>query len=271
MSLQTLDDRLAFVSAQSRCTVCGTESDSLVPAMLIEVCKRGDDGRLEMQCELCCAKPVSRAQVAPPMRLDPWETVCTPVYSLESEGGQTDAKRLAKAWGEKSDTKERLTAGQIRDLIFTHNGPILLGGDPGAMKTRLAWRMVHAVWKKPAQVHCFTSWSFQAELQDAGGNHQSRAWMKTLTESALVFIDDLGKAEWTANTHGAFFELVEARIAHRRPLLITTNESFSDLKAARTGHKSAVAQSSGEALLRRFREYAITVVMQKPSKAIAAN
>ena len=266
MSTETLDDRLALVPVACRCPSCETDWDGEISRILLSLIATKAGEKVPVWCENCRAKPQPRATKTPPARPDAWVDLCPAEYRLESEGGQTDAKRLAKACGIRPDNQHTLYARAIRDLIQSETGPILLAGDPGTMKTRLAWRMVHAIWKKPATVRCMTSWQFQTQLQEASGEHRAAAWMRDMTNVALVFIDDLGKAEWTANTHGAFFELLESRISHRRPMLITTNESFADLKDARSAHKSAVAQSSAQAIIRRLREYGVTVLMQKPCK-----
>jgi hypothetical protein len=260
--MTTLDDILAPTIASCVCPECGTAWLGEIASALVANLGTAD-GKVSVWCEPCQAKPVIRTAKAAPERFDDrWDIMCPDEYRLTTEGGNTDRERLKHAKGETTDGIQ-MKAGQIAELIHSRR-PVLLAGQPGTMKTRLAWRMVRMIWDTAKAVRCFSSWQFQAELQDASSEFGASKWMANLLNSELVFIDDLGKAEWTANTHGAFFELLEARIVRRKPLLITTNETFESIRDARSDHKSAVAKSSANPMIRRFREYAITVVMQKP-------
>ena len=258
-----LEDRLMEQQAPCVCPACGKSWTGPMAAALISTLGQ-PDGSVRVWCEECQKKAPRRAADPPRERLpDPWALLCPDEYRLTTEGGRTERERLKRAWGLRPNGTTRLSAGQIAELILTKR-PVLLGGAPGTLKTRLAWRMVRMLWDSKATVRCFTSWRFQSDLQEASGAHCAGKWMDELSRVDLVLIDDLGKAEWTANTHGAFFEMFEARITRTKATLITTNETFGSMEESRATHKAAVAQSSAAPLIRRFREYAETVVMQRP-------
>lgn len=261
--MTTLEDILTPTIAQCSCPECGSRWMGEIASGIVGELT-GPDGAVSVWCDSCQSKPRKVTGLSlKPSKAELWASMCPEEYRLTSEGGKTDRERLKRAHGQRNDG-EHLAAGQISQLVFNRQ-PVLLAGEPGTMKTRLAWRMVKMVWDTTPKVRCFTSWRFQADLQDASGGYGAGKWMSDLIAAELVFVDDLGKAEWTANTHGAFFELLEARINQRRALLITTNESFATLQEARAEHKSAVAKSSANPIIRRFREFATTIVMQKPT------
>lgn len=264
-----LDSLLAEIESPCECPKC--QKRWIGPVAVAVVKFLGDaTGTVKVwcpDCELADRNAPRCAPMAPPRAFDDqWAIMCPDEYRLTSEGGQTDRERLKKANGilvDPSGTETKVNAKQIAELIHKRQ-TVLLGGEPGTMKTRLAWRMVRMIWDTKATVRCFTSWEFQAELQDASGRHEGAKWAADLKQAELVFIDDLGKAEWTANTHGTFFEILEARMNRRKALLITTNESFKSLAEARENHKAVVAQSTAGGIIRRLRDYAQRVVMQKP-------
>lgn len=258
-----IDDILTERQASCVCPECSKTWMGPMAAALVSEFGQ-PDGTVRVWCEECQQKASRRAVEPPRERFsDPWLSLCPDEYRLTTEGGRTERDRLKRAWGLRPDGTTRLSAGQIAELILSRR-PVLLAGAPGTMKTRLAWRMVRMLWDTKASVRCFSAWRFQSDIQEASGLHQAGKWMDDATMADLVFIDDLGKAEWTANTHGAFFELFEARITRRKATLITTNETFGSLAESRATHKAAVAQSAAAPLVRRFREYAETLVMQRP-------
>lgn len=242
---------------------CGKEWESELPIVAIGLLPRFE-GRVASTCDQCLEKPVatppSAKSGASGKRAAEWESICPELFRLESEGGKTDRLRLAKAHGATPAGVPR-SCRDILDL-WQHPGAVILAGKPGTMKTRMAWRMVRKAWES-GPVAAFTAWTFQSELKDAGGSYTESAFMRRLTEARLVFVDDIGKAEWTSNTHGAFFELLDARIRHGRCLLMTTNEDRQSWQSVREGHRGAAAQSTASGIMRRIDQFAATVVMKE--------
>lgn len=257
----TTDDLEPLSLAPCICA-CGAEWDSELPAVALGLLPRLN-GRVQSQCHPCSEKPVVTKGIvkddASAKRFSEWEAICPKEFRLASEGGNTDRERLKLACGTTPGGIHR----SCRDILelWQHPGAVILAGVAGAMKTRMAWRMVRKAWEQ-GPVATFTAWTFQSELKDAGGSYSESAFMRRLTEARIVFIDDLEKAEWTSNTHGAFFELLDARIRHGRCLLITTQDDFSTVIATREGHKGAAARSTAPGIARRVKEFAATVVMK---------
>lgn len=249
------------------CTVsclcsCGHSWEAEMPAVAAAILPL-QEGRVASTCDSCLEKrvaPPSCAKAKPSdKRSKEWKNICPEIFRLIAEGGRTDPQILKKASG--------VTPGGVpracRDILdlWMHPGAVILAGKPGTMKTRMAWRMVRKAWET-GPVECFTAWTFQSELKDAGGTFTEAQFMRRLTEAKIVFIDDIGKAAWTDNTHGAFFELLDARIRHGRCLLMTTNEDRQSWQSVRESHKGAAAQSTALGIMRRIDQFAATVVMK---------
>ena len=136
------------------------------------------------------------------------------------------------------------------------------------MKTRLAWRVARACFEATEnRLRSFlfqSSWEFQARLQDEAGKFNASRWVRSQIEVPLWILDDLCKTDWTDNTAAAFFEILDQRIAHHRPLLITGNHAGADLKAWFQASRSPLLRDSTEAILRRLREHGTVLIARKP-------
>ena len=261
---RSLAEKLEEVQSDCACPICQKRWAENLPKVTALMLK-DRSGVVRLWCAECRDNPSLQphGETKPEKeKPDLWSPLCPELYRLESERGRTGRERLLNAQGIRVADNRKLSAGEIVALADGRN-PVILAGDPGTMKTRLAWRMIRRVFDRNGTVLCFSSWRFQSSLQDAAGKHESTKWMDELVTTDLVFIDDLGKAEWTANTHGAFFEVLDARVSNGKPMVITTNATFAEMKAAREQHKSATAQSTAGGIIRRFRDYAVVIVMQK--------
>lgn len=254
------------------CPECGGVSEQLLPPVMAEALER-KCGLPLLWCPPCVEKVAfrkgqRRTQIEAQKAADEqkWAELCPLEYRTTEEHGRTDLACLAQATGvyAKDGNTTPVDAESLKGC-FRLRPLLLIAGAPGTMKTRTAWRIARLFWnEKPRLIRCFSSWSFQASAQDASGTFNATNWMRGLETAPFLFLDDLGKAEWTANTHSAFFDLIERRTANWKPTLITTNETFDRIREARQTHKSIAAQSTADGLIRRIRELGITIVMKTP-------
>ena len=143
-----------------------------------------------------------------------WNSICPKEYRLKSESnGNTELFKL------------ELNCKQLKQILAhdKDKGLILFSRISGKCKTRAIWRFIRQLWNQGHSIRAFTSSSFQRECQDAAGNHLSTEWFNKVSRCDYLFIDDVGKQPWTANTHGAWFDIVESRTSEGRPILMTTN------------------------------------------------
>lgn len=186
-------------------------------------------------------------------RNERWKTLVAPIYRTSGvEGGLTEVSKLQSNPG-------------FAD-VFAWDGKVnlLLSGPTGAQKTRSAWRVLRREFDMGREVRWFSAFDFQAQCEDAFGEHRRRKFMAEVCAVPVLFFDDLNKARWTESTHGAFFEIVEKRSSNLLPIVATLNDGPSEIRAAMGATKSAVVASTIEPLLRRLRERCHVVLMAPP-------
>lgn len=127
---------------------------------------------------------------------------------------------------------------------------LLLAGDTGVGKTRIAWLALAKRFLEHGQYPtAIGAESFVRRLQ------REPQLMGKLVNARLLLFDDLGKERTTPTAESAIFELVRERMDNKKPTIYTTNFAPTTL-LPRFSQKE-----TGEALCRRLREscYAIPV------------
>lgn len=233
---------------------------------------------LGMACDACLTKrdrkvKEENARLRVEFIGESWQSLCPIEFRTIQEGGWTDGDAVGRVLLTKFDQgipspadAEELSGWS--PMLSLKRPVTLLLGPPGTMKTRLAWRLARACFdaegSRPVPFLFQSSWEFQARLQDEAGKFNASRWVRSQIEVPLWILDDLCKTEWTDNTSAAFFEILDQRIAHHRPLLITGNTAAADLKAWFVSSKSNLLRESAEAIMRRLREHGTVFTARKP-------
>jgi DNA replication protein DnaC len=96
--------------------------------------------------------------------------------------------------------------------------------------------------RERADVEVWTAARFFGSLQEEVrfGRDESVRWIRRRAEAPVLALDDLGqeallqaRVDWA---QAAFFELVDYRLHHCRPMLITTNLSARAIAAGSAAH-----------------------------------
>lgn len=212
-------------------------------------CVQSEQDRLARDAEARRAEQAQRdAQAA-------WERICPPEFRTQEEGGPTDVERL------------RSVLPQMEAVLSHPYGPngLILRGDTGAGKTRAMFRLLRVYFDRVAprpRIMALTAGQFDRQARDAAGTFTLTPWFDRLASADVVFIDDLGKGRWTPATSGQFWDLVDSRTRHGRPMFITTNFSGGHLVKV-----LGLDDDTAEPLLRRLREYCRVVVCTKSPTA----
>lgn len=180
-----------------------------------------------------------------------WREICPKEFRLIQEGGTCDWQRLT-----------RVQPKGVEVIGWSGESNLALVGKTGGCKTRLAWRLVRGFHDLRQSYACFTAYDFQAAAQSAGGQYRLDDWSRELVKLDLFFLDDLGKAPWTENTWAAFFYVVDQRIAHGKPILITTNFVPGDLERSLNAKGIPMLKEMAAPLLRRIKESFQSVTME---------
>lgn len=175
-----------------------------------------------------------------------WASLCPKQYRLKSESdGETDLVKL-------SDTQPKLC--QLIGWKYQSRG-LIIRGSTGKGKTRSVWRLLRYQFVAGKRIVAMTAAEFDRECRDAGGKFTLTEWFNRLARADLLFLDDLGKANWTLATEAQWFDLVEHRTRDGRPVIITTNDDGDSLAARMT-------QDRGEPMIRRLRDYCECIVFE---------
>ena len=76
-----------------------------------------------------------------------------------------------------------------------------------------------------------------------------------------MLLDDITKTPWTDNTKAAFFELLEQVTSKHGLMVITSNQSKSDI--ANFAGDSSVCPNASAPVLRRLEEHFVRVLAMK--------
>lgn len=243
-----------YIQVQADCPHCGIHHQPAVPRLFANMATTGGwacspCGEKESERRRKAAEEADQKEIA-----SRWADVCPREYRTEAEGGNTVEKRLDLASIQASGG----AAMARQSLFFGREGGdsgIWLAGESGAMKTRLAWRVVRRVFDLNKSIATFSAWSFQSAYQDAQGRFELSEWMAGLCNCGLVFVDDIGKVEWSPNAAAAFFEMVERRTSNGKWLLFTSNHTRGDLGQMFGASKSHSVQGTADAITRRLKEF----------------
>ena len=153
---------------------------------------------------------------------------------------QAVTRRIRKATFESQATLEgfdfaaspKLPAAQIRDLAalrwLSAGESVIVYGPVGVGKSHIAQGLGHLAIRQGADVRFAKTSRILATL---AGGHADRSWDKRLAElsrPAVLILDDFGMREYTATQADDLYELVSARAAYGRSLVLTSNRSPVD-------------------------------------------
>jgi DNA replication protein DnaC len=153
---------------------------------------------------------------------------------------QAVTRRIRRAQFEQQTTLEgfdfaaspKLPAAQIRDLAalrwLSAGESVILYGPVGVGKSHLAQALGHLAIRHGAEVRFIKTSRILATL---AGGHADRSWDKRLAEltrPAVLILDDFAIRELTAPQADDLYELVTARAATGRSLVLTSNRSPVD-------------------------------------------
>jgi DNA replication protein DnaC len=153
---------------------------------------------------------------------------------------QAVTRRIRRAQFEQQATLEgfdfaaspKLPAAQIRDLAALRwlraGESVIVYGPVGVGKSHIAQGLGHLAIRQGADVRFAKTSRVLATL---AGGHADHSWDKRLAEltrPAVLILDDFGMREYTTTQADDLYELVSARAAAGRSLVLTSNRSPVD-------------------------------------------
>lgn len=174
-----------------------------------------------------------------------WEHLCPPAYAqpIDLKRINADAYHTALGWN---------PSGLVKGLLMI--------GDTGSGKTRTLWPIVKRHWEAGQVVRVFALNDFAYDVADAGREGGEKAFTDRIARQVdLLAFDDLGNHRFTPTVESALLDILERRMAHLRPLIITTQyrgEAFIQ-RFDKRSHEMA------RATVRRLRDYCQVVSFGK--------
>ena len=128
---------------------------------------------------------------------------------------------------------------------------LLLHGTTGTGKTRTAWLVFNRLWYAnfPDKAVWLPMRKLEMAIEKGFDEHKHGKVLDYFCTVPLLAFDDLGKERLTARMESDLFAIIDERTSNLRPTIITTNYNGTTLLDRFTN------KETGEALLRRIREY----------------
>ena len=189
---------------------------------------------LQLFCTKCISE-MPEATMAAQARADRkherrWLDLCPPAYQ------DTVIEKLPNP----------VKAAEVMDCDLRPPG-IILHGPTGTGKTRCGWLLVRREFDRGKSIRVLNS-KAAFDYNDAYLKGKISNWVDSQCQPDLLFLDDVFKAKITDSFEQAMFAIVEYRVSHYRPILVTSNDTGETLAAR-------MSPDRGDAFVERLRSF----------------
>lgn len=126
---------------------------------------------------------------------------------------------------------------------------LVIHGNTGTGKTRAAALLLKRIHLQDRKtIAAFFGNSFAHECGRRFLHGGGEEWIAELSRFDVLFLDDFGKNKFTERVEAEQFGLIERRISHLRPVILTTNFIGKTLAGK-------MSEDRAEPLIRRLREF----------------
>ena len=124
---------------------------------------------------------------------------------------------------------DRESIEALFSLRFVEEGAnIVLVGPNGVGKTMVAKNLAHAVIRAGKTARFTTASTMLTELAAQDGTAALHRTFRRYTSPAVLVVDELGYVAYGNRHADVLFEVVNRRYESGRPVVVTTNRSFTD-------------------------------------------
>lgn len=105
---------------------------------------------------------------------------------------------------------------------------VVLVGPNGVGKTMVAKNLAHAVIRAGKSARFTLASTMLTELAQQDGTAALHRTLRRYTSPAVLVVDELGYVAYGNRHADVLFEVVNRRYEHGRPIVVTTNRSFTE-------------------------------------------
>lgn len=200
-------------------------------------------------CFPCSEKEVERVTVTEDKaiadrRLAKFQELCPPMYF------NCDTSKLPLP-----GTYQKVMAG-----LRPRRGLILVGASRLG-KTRSAYALLKGLYLEMGKsCHAITELQLSHELSKFGKSEATMNLIHRLCNVDYLFIDDLGKSVMTQRVVAELYYIIEERISHFKPLIVTMQMNSDDLREKMS---SSSGTDMADAIIKRLLEHCDIVTFEQ--------
>lgn len=174
----------------------------------------------------------------------------------DCEAYQSSQKSACPPIYQKTDiAKLHEKAKALLEFQYSPQG-LVIYGQSGTQKTRVAWLIVNRWIKEGKRVGCFDSLSFAHLVDRKFGDGDGPEWIEEVCRNDAVFFDDIDKCKLTARVEAEMFGLVEKFTSQEKPIIVTSNTHGQ-------AFEQRFSPNIGPALYRRLKDFCRCELFQK--------
>ena len=226
----------------------GIDEKELEPKFCCSLCE--DVGNIDGKMCVCYKQLIkeiacNNLNKLSPFKLSTFDTFQLKYYSNTTEDGSavSDRERMAKYFE---------FCKNYVDTFDENSRNILMRGNTGLGKTHLSLAIGRAVIEKGfGVIYCSTPEILaKLEKEHFGKSKTDEDSEETLKECDLLILDDLGSEFHTSFTKNKIYNIINFRLIHQKPTIISTNLDFDELENAYS--KRLISRLMGEYVIMNF-------------------
>lgn len=219
----------AFNPQSRQCEDCGNQFTPLFSTAFLD--------KFVTRCEHCVQIQITNEtekiiRESKEFQIVRWKAICPPEF-IETDPAKLPAPR------------------KLEEALKWEYGPIglMLHGDTRKGKSRIAWQVARREFKAGKSIKALNASSgirYAALYTQSTAN--AERWFDFAASCDLLILDDVFKVKLTEAFECALFGIICERTEHRRPFIVTMNDTGDTLL-------SRLSQDRGASMIERLREF----------------
>ena len=225
----------------------GISENDLEPKFTCKACE--DKGNIDGRMCSCYRQLLKETACDKLNKLSPFKLSTFDTFSLDYYSDK-------KSSGESISERERIQkyfeyCKKYAKSFCSKSKNILMRGNTGLGKTHLSLAIAKSVTEKGyGVVYCSTPEIISEIEKEHFGKSTDNGTLEMLKECDLIVLDDLGTEFHTSFTKTTAYNLINSRLIHRKPTIISTNLELEELEELYS--RRLVSRLMGEYVIMNF-------------------